>query len=82
MIGEIEPPEDPAGETFDERHSDPPGWAVIERAEDDDGEYWNLSGRTGAPSELCFVTISYHDQADRDWALQTWRSVRHRPPAA
>ena len=82
MIGELEPPGDPAGETFDERHSDPPGWAVIERAEDDDGEFWNLSGRTGAPSELCFVTISYHDQADRDWALQTWRSVRHRPPAA
>ena len=27
-------------------------------------------------------TAEPHDQADRDWALQTWRSVRHRPPAA
>jgi hypothetical protein len=80
LIGEIEPPTDPTGETFDERHSDPPRWAVLERAEDDDAaEYWSLSGRTGAPGELCFVTISFYDEADRDWALATWRSVVHRP---
>jgi hypothetical protein len=77
MVGSIKVPRDPAAEIFDQRNSDPPRWAVIERRSNEDGEYWMLSGHIGAINELCLCTICYSDEGDRDWAIKTWQSVSH-----
>lgn len=46
------------------------------------GDYWNFQACIGKDSggngHLCVLTFSYDDPArDRDWAVQTFKSVRH-----
>jgi hypothetical protein len=80
MVANMTPPENPDAEVIDERASDPPGWATVEWKDDENGCYWELTGQTGAVNDLCLTTICYEDEADREWAVNTWRTVS-RPPA-
>ena len=79
MVADLEPSSDPSAEILDERQSDPPGWALIERKAEDGSPHWELTGRTGAPNEMCLTTIYYPDPSDRQWAIETWRSIIRRP---
>lgn len=79
MVADPTAPENPHAEVIDERTSDPPGWATLEWKDDESGAYWELTGQTGAPNELCLMTIVFDDEGDRDWAVSTWRSVSRLP---
>jgi hypothetical protein len=77
MVADLESPAD--AEVLDERQGDPPGWAVIERKVEDGEVQWELIGRTGAPNEICLTSIYFADKSDRQWAVETWRSIFRRP---
>jgi hypothetical protein len=79
LVADLEAPADPQVEVVDDRHSDPPGWAVIELSHDGERAHWALTGRTGAPNEICLTSIYFSDRSDRQWAIDTWRSVFRRP---
>ena len=66
-------------EVLDYLAEDLPGLATIRRVVDDEeGEYWALQGCTGGNERrLCLTTICYEDDLDREWAIDTWRTVRH-----
>lgn len=55
---------------------EPPGWAEIAFQSDQDGDYWMLTGQTGAQCGLCITTVCFTAENDRQWAIDTWRSVR------
>lgn len=48
---------------------------------DDEGGYWILSGCVATDGHLCVATICFGDEADRQWAIDTFRSISHPPPA-
>jgi len=45
--------------------------------EEDDEPYWMLQGRSALPGKLGLTTICFASEQDRDWALETWKSVSH-----
>lgn len=56
------------------------GEAVFGPHADDDGRtVWRLSGLAAVPGRLVLCNIYVEDATDRDWAVNTWRSLRHEP---
>ena len=56
------------------------GEAVFGPHADDDGRtVWRLNGLAAVPGRLVLCNIYVEDAADRDWAANTWRSLRHDP---
>lgn len=53
------------------------GQAVFVAEEEDGQRFYTLQGEVAAPGEVCVVTVSFADPADRDWAIQTWSSAFH-----
>ena len=53
------------------------GTAVYGEAEEDGRRVWRLSGVTAAEGQLVVCHVYTEDQADRDWAIRTWHSLRH-----
>lgn len=53
------------------------GEAVFGSVEEDGRTLWRLSGVTGAPGELAVCNVYVEKEADRDWAVRTWHSLRH-----
>jgi hypothetical protein len=45
--------------------------------EEDGRTLWRLSGVTGAPGQLAVCNVYIENEADRDWAVRTWHSLRH-----
>jgi hypothetical protein len=56
------------------------GWATIQRANDGCGDCWQLQGQIACGNTLAIATICYLEPADKDWAIETFRSVSHPPP--
>lgn len=52
-------------------------WAFLVDEDDDGHRYLGLYGYVLAPDEWLQVAVLVDDPADHDWALDTWRSVRH-----
>lgn len=38
--------------------------------------YWVLNGDSAVDGSVAIVTICYDDESDRDWAVETWKTVR------
>jgi hypothetical protein len=53
------------------------GAAVFGPTEEDGRTVWRLSGVAGANSQLVVCNVYTEDPTDRDWAVQTWQSLRH-----
>jgi hypothetical protein len=70
---------EPGVELIDFRRENLPGCATLKRASDDGENYWLLQGETCVNDSRCLVSICFDDDADRDWAIRTWRSLRHAP---
>ncbi len=47
----------------------------IFRDEEDGEAYWVLMGKVAGEGKLALCTVCYADPADRDWAIQTWKSL-------
>jgi len=45
--------------------------------EEDGRPLWRLTGVTGAPGQLAVCNVYSQNEADRDWAVRTWQSLRH-----
>ncbi|MCW8140729.1 MAG: hypothetical protein KIT58_17655 [Planctomycetota bacterium] len=58
------------------------GQAVFLEEEEDGKRFFTLQGEVAAPGEVCVVTVSFTDMADRDWAIATWSSAFHPGPEA
>ncbi len=53
------------------------GNAVFGSVEEDGRKLWRLSGVTGATGQLAVCNVYIENEADRDWAVRTWHSLRH-----
>lgn len=53
------------------------GEAVFGEAEEDGRLAWRLSGITAAEVELVVCHVYAESEADRDWAVRIWHSLRH-----
>lgn len=68
----------PAGEgTIEHTDENIVGRAVFGPHEEDGEKMCQLSARSAVAGTLVVCNIFVHDKADRDWALETWRSLRH-----
>ena len=56
------------------------GTASIDQAEEDGADYWVLHGEVRAFDGVCVTTIGFDDPTDREWAIETWKSLRALPP--
>jgi hypothetical protein len=61
-------------ETFEHEEEGVIGRAYLAHSMD---EHWNLHGRTAVSGSLAVCTITIGSADDREWALATWRSLRH-----
>jgi len=52
------------------------GEAVFGPTEDDGRIVYRLSGVAGSPGEIAVCNIYIEDEADYDWAVRTWRTLR------
>lgn len=76
LLRQVEEGEGPVA-TFERGHLR--GQAVFVAEEEDGRPFFTLQGEVAAPGEVCVVTVSFADPADRDWAIQTWSSAFHSP---
>ncbi len=53
------------------------GEAVFGSVEEDGRTLWRLSGVTGSPGQLAVCNVYIQNEADRDWAVRTWHSLKH-----
>jgi hypothetical protein len=53
------------------------GLAVFGAVDEDGRKVWRLSGVAGAPGQLAVCHVYTENAADRNWATQTWHSLRH-----
>jgi len=53
------------------------GEAVFGEADEDGRRVWRLSGVTATDHQLVVCHVYAESEADRAWAEQTWRSLRH-----
>lgn len=51
------------------------GEADIEWVETEDEAYWQLQGEMRTDGEICIVTVCFENAADREWAVETWKSA-------
>ena len=56
------------------------GKAGIALTHEDGEEYWMLQGCMATFNALCVVSVCYDDPNDRQWAIETFKSVSHPPP--
>jgi len=56
------------------------GWAKVEKTKEKGQEYWCLQGKMAVTNSLCFVTICFDKEEDKDWAIKTWKSVKMPEP--
>lgn len=56
---------------------DATGAAVFGPVEEDGRTVWRLSGVAAVPGQLAVCNVYSESAADRDWAVQTWASLRH-----
>jgi len=68
----------PEGEPVAEIHdAGVVGEALFGPAEDDGRMVWRLSGVAGTVGQLAICNIYIEDEADRDWAVLTWQTLKH-----
>ena len=59
------------------------GSALLDRSIDEDGsKTWQLATRSAVAGHLAVATICFVEDDERDWGLQTWRSIQHESSAA
>ena len=67
------------GEVIDYAHGRLVGWAAIRHKSKPDGSYWLLSGWTACDGSVCLTSVFYDDEADKQWAIEVFKSVNHVP---
>jgi len=50
-------------------------WAHIVKNEELDDEFWCLQGEVALNNNLCFITICYENDEDKQWAIDTWKTI-------
>jgi hypothetical protein len=50
--------------------------ATIEMSNESGKEYFTLSGSMATMNNMCHVTICFDIEAQTDWAVATWESVK------
>lgn len=75
-------PDDAAVQRFDYRDRWLLGRASLVPTEENGKRFWRLTGESAIPGGLGIVTVFFDDEADRDWALGTWKSLAHPAPDA
>jgi hypothetical protein len=65
-----------AGERFEHRGDKIIGRAVLGPHEEDGRKLWRLSARSAIAGSAVLCNVFFNDIADRDWAIQTWRSLQ------
>jgi hypothetical protein len=53
------------------------GEAVFGETEEEGRQVWRLSGVTAADGQLVVCHVYTDSESDRDWAVETWLSLRH-----
>jgi hypothetical protein len=53
------------------------GAGVFGPVEEDGRTVWRLSGVAGVAGQLVVCNVYAESAADRDWAVQTWLTLRH-----
>lgn len=76
MLPELPAADD--GELLQYRREEVVGRAVIVRASDGEGDYWQMTAASAVPGAVALARICYEDPADRQWAIDTWHSLAHR----
>lgn len=51
------------------------GDAQIWKLEDGGESNWQLQGNMKAQGRLCVITVCYENPLDKDWAVETWKSI-------
>jgi hypothetical protein len=67
--------EKPEGKTFSFEKDHLIGWANFEKSLEEESDYWVLSGKMATNNNLCIVTICFDEEKDKDWAINTWKTV-------
>lgn len=65
------------GERLDFTDGDVAGRAFIRRQEEAERKLWHLEGKVAKMRQVALCNIYYENAADRDWAVETWKSVRN-----
>lgn len=73
---QFERPQEEAGENFEHRHEQMLGRAVLLRSVQEGEKVWHLAAECAAPGNLAICNIYFDADADRGWALETWKSIR------
>ena len=68
------------GETLEFEEAHLAGHATIAHRDQDGERLWYLHGRVFAENSQCLITICFSNASDRQWAVSTFRSVKHPPP--
>jgi hypothetical protein len=66
-----------AGERLEHRGEKIIGRASLGPHEEDSRSMWRLSARSAVAGSAVLCNVFFNDVADRDWAIQTWRSLQH-----
>ena len=80
LLGEKTPEELCGAEVVDLDKGPLRGWATIRLNTDDGQPYWILQGKVACGNCLGIVTVCFEDAADREWAVETYRSTFHPEP--
>jgi hypothetical protein len=68
------------GEVLNWRSGPLRGKATLRWQADGDEPHWVLSATSVVPGRLAVCTISFEKEADRDWAIAAWHSLRQQEP--
>ena len=70
-------PDEGEGEVFTAGEGAFRSRARLRRVRGDDNDCWILRTDSALPPQIAICTISFTEDHDRAWALETWRSLRH-----
>ncbi len=70
-------PDEGEGEVFASGEGTFRSRARLRRVRGDDNDCWILRTDSALPPQIAICTISFTEDRDRAWALDTWRSLRH-----
>jgi hypothetical protein len=51
------------------------GWATIELINEIEKDHYFLNGYMSMTNQLCYITIYFENEDDKEWAIQIWKST-------
>jgi len=80
MLPEKKPEDIRGAEIVDLEKDHLAGWAAIRPAEQDGVQYWQLQGTMATGNTMAIATVCYDDPDDKQWAIETFKSLSHPEP--